>query len=428
MSNNFLTDHSFLFFDFLIVLALSFIIGLEQRRHHLDQDEPADQLFGTDRTFTFIGILGFILFALDQQSKTLFLGGGLVISIFLAIFYNHKISIRKKYGLTSILSALITYCLAPLVMTEPPWLALLIVVTVLIFTEMKEEFVSVSKKFGKDEFITLAKFILIAGIILPNLPDEQVFSFIPLSPYKMWLAIVAVSGISYFSYLLQKFVFLNSGIVVSGILGGLYSSTAVSLILSRKSNDKIVTPNEYAAGIIFATSVMYIRILLIVLLFNSELALQMMPYVLFLLLVTLGCGFVVYKKKDKGPSDTTNEMFLQKNPLEFRVAIGFAIFYIVFMYLLNFSESHYGTKGLNILSFIAGFADVDSYVMNLVQGKFAVSNMVMMAYIIKTTSSNNLIKTIYSLWLAEKKTKKLLLISFSIIILANILVIAWLGF
>ncbi|MBK7852113.1 MAG: hypothetical protein IPJ66_13535 [Bacteroidetes bacterium] len=99
--------------------------------------------------FTFIGILGFILFTLDQQSKILFLGGGLVISIFLAIFYNHKISIRKKYGLTSILSALITYCLAPLVMTEPPWLALLIVVTVLIFTEMKEEFVSVSKKVWK---------------------------------------------------------------------------------------------------------------------------------------------------------------------------------------------------------------------------------------------------------------------------------------
>ncbi|MBK7852111.1 MAG: DUF4010 domain-containing protein [Bacteroidetes bacterium] len=89
--------------------------------------------------------------------------------------------------------------------------------------------------------------------------------------------------------------------------------------------------------------------------------------------------------------------------MEFRVAIGFAIFYVMFMYLLNFSESHYGTKGLNFLSFIAGFADVDSYVMNLVQGKFAISNIVMIAYIIKTSASNNLIKTIYSLWLAERK-------------------------
>ncbi|MBK6837531.1 MAG: hypothetical protein IPG90_03995 [Bacteroidetes bacterium] len=138
------------------------------------------------------------MFTLDPERKILFLGGGLVV-LFSGDFYNHKITQRKKYGLTSILSALITYCLAPLVITQPQWLALLIVVTVLVFTEMKEEFINVSKKFGKNEFITLAKFILIAGIILPNLPDQPVFTFIPLSPYKMWLAIVVVSGISYFT-------------------------------------------------------------------------------------------------------------------------------------------------------------------------------------------------------------------------------------
>ena len=421
------SDHTYLFFDFLIVLALSFIIGLEQRRHHLDQEEPADQLFGTDRTFTFVGILGFILFTLDPERKILFLGGGLVVSIFLAIFYNHKITQRKKYGLTSILSALITYCLAPLVITQPQWLALLIVVTVLVFTEMKEEFINVSKKFGKDEFITLAKFILIAGIILPNLSDEPVLSFIPLSPYKMWLAIVVVSGISYFSYLLQKFVFPKSGIVLTGILGGLYSSTAVSLILSRKSHDKLASPNEYAAGIIFATSVMYIRIFLIVFIFNTELALILLPYAGLLLLVTLLCGFVVYRSKKSAVASSSNLMFAQKNPLEFRVAMGFALFYILFMYLLNYSESHYGEKGLNLLSFIAGFADVDSYVMNLVQGKFAFTNIAMTAFIIKTTTSNNFIKTLYSLWLAEKNTRKLLLVSFLIILVANAVVIWWLG-
>ncbi|MBK6837529.1 MAG: DUF4010 domain-containing protein [Bacteroidetes bacterium] len=72
---------------------------------------------------------------------------------------------------------------------------------------------------------------------------------------------------------------------------------------------------------------------------------------------------------------------------------------------MNYSESHYGEKGLNLLSFIAGFADVDSYVMNLVQGKFAVTNIAMTAFIIKTTTSNNFIKTLYSLWLAEKYTQ-----------------------
>ncbi|HRH67481.1 MAG TPA: DUF4010 domain-containing protein, partial [Bacteroidia bacterium] len=328
---------------------------------------------------------------------------------------------------TSVLTALLTYCLAPLVVTQPQWLALLIVVTILVFTEMKDEFISVSKKFGKAEFVTLAKFILIAGIILPNLPDEPVFSTLTITPYKMWLAIVVVSGISYFSYLLQKFVFPKSGIILSGILGGLYSSTAVSLILSRKSHDKQGSPNEYAAGILFATSVMYIRIYLIVLIFNAELAAILLPYQFFLLVVSLACGFVVYLRKHKSVAGTNRNELTQKNPLEFRVALGFALFYVVFSYLLTFSESHYGESGLNLLSFLAGFADVDSYVMNLVQGKFAFSNLLMTAYIVRTATSNNFIKMCYCLWLSERQTRRLLFISFGIILLASILVIFWLN-
>jgi len=417
------TDNSRMFFDFAIVAILSLIIGLEQRRHHQEQEEPVEQLLGTDRTFTFIGILGFILFTVDPINKYLFIGGGLIISIFLAIFYSNKIQQQRKFGLTSVLSALITYCLGPLVITEPQWLSLLIVVTVLIFTEMKEEFLQFSKKFGKDEFIILAKFILIAGIILPNLPNRQVFSFIKLSPYDLWLAIVVVSGISYFSYLLQKFVFPRSGVVLSGLLGGLYSSTAVSLILSRKSRDQIATPNEYAAGIIFATTVMYVRVFLIVLIFNPVLAKILLPYQIALFVASFLTGFLILRLKNKSHSSDSHEVGTRSNPLEFKVALGFAVFYIIFSYALTYAESHFGESGINLLSLVAGFADVDSYTMNLVQGKFAVSSVFMISSIIIATTSNNVIKGIYGIVLSEKKTRKLIIIGFSFIILVNLLVI-----
>ena len=424
MSNNFLTDHSFLFFDFLIVLALSFIIGLEQRRHHLDQDEPADQLFGTDRTFTFIGILGFILFTLDQQSKILFLGGGLVISIFLAIFYNHKISIRKKYGLTSILSALITYCLAPLVMTEPPWLALLIVVTVLIFTEMKEEFVSVSKKFGKDEFITLAKFILIAGIILPNLPDEQVFSFIPLSPYKMWLAIVAVSGISYFSYLLQKFVLVKSGLLVSGMLGGLYSSTATTIILSKKSKEHEIPDRTYGAAIILATGMMYLRILILMLFFNFSLAVITYPYFLILIIILIITGMAVYLSRPKDTADIQTTIS-EKNPLELKLAVIFSLLFLFFSFLTNYTLKYFGEQGLNVLSYIVGFSDIDPFLLNLFQGKFQIEISFIAKATFQAIISNNILKIIATAILADKLTKKIVLAGLGLATIINILIIVF---
>jgi uncharacterized membrane protein (DUF4010 family) len=421
--HEFLNNNSPLFFDFAIITLLSLIIGLEQRRHHQQQEEKNEELFGTDRTFTFIGIFGFILFTIDPVGKILFIMGGCILTIFLAIYYYSKIQQTKKFGLTSILSALITYCLSPLVITQPTWFALLIVVTVLIFTEMKEEFLLISKKFGKDEFIILAKFILIAGIILPNLPDKQVFAFMKLTPYDLWLAIVVVSGISYFSYLLQKFVFRRSGVILSAILGGLYSSTAVSLILSRKSHDKLTTPNEYAAAIIFATTVMYIRVFLIVFIFNPTLATMLLPYQIAVFISSLLTGLIILRMKEKKNVSETPVIGIQGNPLEFKVALGFTVFYIAFSFLLTFAESHYGESGLNLLSFLAGFADVDSYTMNLVQGRFAVTELFMVASILIATTSNNLIKGCYSFVLAEKKTKKIVAIGFSAILLVNIVVI-----
>jgi len=414
------------FYAFIIVTLLSLIIGLEQRRHHLEEEEGSDIRFGTDRTFTFIGILGFILYQLDPANKILFIGGGLVISVLLAIFYSKKITLRSKYGLTSIIAALITYCLAPLVITQPKWFTILIVVTVLIFTELKEEFYQISKKFDKNEFITLAKFLVIAFIILPNLPTEPVSPSVPISLYNMWLALVAVSGISYFSYLLHKFIFPSSGIIITGLLGGLYSSTAVTLLLSKQSNEKISFPNEYAASIMFATAVLQLRVFLLLLLFNSEVAYAAVPYLAIFFIVSLAVGYIILKTGKPRISSTIHQVKNTQNPLEFRMALLFAMFYILFSFLSHYAKKQYGESGMNLLSFIAGLGDVDAFAMNVVQGKFDVSNLFIARVVMQAIIANNLIKMMYGIIFAEKKVKRLVLIGFSSVIVINILTIFFL--
>ena len=163
------------------------------------------------------------------------MGGGAVLGLLLALNYYVKQAQFHVFGVTTIIIALITYCIAPIVATQPSWFYVMVIVTVLLFTELKHTFTELAQRMKNDEMITLAKFLAISGIILPMLPDDNLIPGINLTPYSIWLATVVVSGISYLSYLLKRYVFRESGILVSGIVGGLYSSTATISVLARKS-------------------------------------------------------------------------------------------------------------------------------------------------------------------------------------------------
>ena len=160
------------FIKFILVLIFSLLIGLEQRRHHVGENE--DLLFGTDRTFAFIGLLAYVLFIADPVNYIPFLFGFALIGLLLGIQYFHKINQSRKYGLTSTILALLTYCIPIMVFTQPVWLVLSFIVAILMITELKSNFITLSKKASEEKYITLAKFITLAGIILPLLPDRNI--------------------------------------------------------------------------------------------------------------------------------------------------------------------------------------------------------------------------------------------------------------
>ena len=407
-------------YKFLLVAVFSLLIGLSQKNLHMAR--MAQYSFGTDRTFTFIGILGYVLYVVDPVSLILYAVGFSVVSLFLVVNYYNKIVNFTDYGLTTIMIALITYSLAPLVFRQPFWFSILVVVTVLIFAEMKESLTSLSEKLNRVEFITLGKFLAIAGIVLPLLPNEPIAAFMSVSPYKLWLAVVVISSISYLSYLLQKFVFTDSGILVTGILGGLYSSTATTFILSRKSKSAPTKAQQYSAAIIVATSMMYMRILLIVAIFNFELFLLVYPLFLVLILLSLILGLVIwYRARQVGT--LVKEELSDKNPLEFKVAIIFTLLYLAFMFITNFTIREFGANGLNSLSYLVGFTDIDPFLLNLFQGKFPVELSVLAQATMQAIISNNILKYVYAMSLSSKSSRKTLTIGFITIIVVNFLLI-----
>ncbi len=391
---------------FILVTVFSLLIGLSQRRLSLKR-EGETTLFGTDRTFTFIGILGYLLYILDPVEMRLFMGGGAVLGLLLGLNYYVKQTRFHLFGVTTIIIALITYCLAPIVATQPSWFYVMVIVVVLLLTELKHTFTEFAQRMKNDEMITLAKFLAISGIILPMLPDKTLIPGISLTPYSVWLSTVVVSGISYLSYLLKRYVFRESGILVSGIIGGLYSSTATISVLARKSrkaSGQEVT--EYVAAMLLAVSMMFLRFLILIFIFSGEVFRAIYPYLLLMAVVSASVGWFIHtRQRRSGELTASLEEEDSSNPLEFKVALIFAVLFVVFTVLTHYTLLYAGTGGLNVLSFISGFSDITPFILNLLQNTGGLAVLVVTACSMQAIISNILVNMCYALFFAGRGSR-----------------------
>ena len=409
------------FVKFILVLVFSLLIGLEQRRHHMDEDD--DLLFGTDRTYTFIGLLAYVLFIADPVSFIPFLVGFALIGLLLSIQYFQRIGQTGKFGLTSTILALLTYCIPIMVFTQPIWLVLSFIVALLLITELKSHFITLSKKASEEEYIILATFITLAGVVLPLLPESDISEEIPVSPYHLWLSIIVVSGISYASYLLKKFVFPHSGIFITGLLGGIYSSTATTIILSRQAK-KGIGGSQTVAAIMIANGMMYLRILFLAFLFNRPVAIQLtVPFIILFIVSFILSRWMSRKKKENNTDETSQENgTANKNPLEFRTAAIFGVLFVVFAIITEFVLKEYGSAGVTTLAFVVGVTDIDPFLLNLLQHKTGIEISTISLAILNATNSNNLAKMIYAISLGNKDNRKDLIFNFSILIIVGLFI------
>ena len=416
---------------FILVTVFSLLIGLSLRRISLKR-EGETTLFGTDRTFTFIGILGYLLYILDPVDYRLFMGGGAILGLLLALNYYVKQAQFHVFGVTTIVIALITYCIAPIVATQPSWFYVMVIVTVLLFTELKHTFTELAQRMKNDEMITLAKFLAISGIILPMLPNENLIPGVNLTPYSIWLATVVVSGISYLSYLLKRYVFRESGILVSGIVGGLYSSTATISVLARKSRK--ASPQEapeYVAAMLLAVSMMFLRFLILIGIFSVDTLTAIYPYLLIMSAVSAGTAWFLHSKwKRPAVSGAAGEDEDSSNPLEFKVALIFAVLFVVFTIATHYTLIYAGKSGLTLLSFVSGFSDITPFILNLLQGTGSVPVSLITACSMQAIVSNIAVNMCYALFFSGKKSslRSWILGGFGCVIIANVFLLLFFYF
>ena len=385
---------------FLVVTAFSFLIGLEVKsyRSQIEQQQKANYFFGDVRTYSFVGILGFVLFKLDSSTFLLYLAGFFTLSILYAVLYNKNLKEEKRSILLFIVMLLV-YSFGPLIETQSLWMTALLYVSIVFILNSNRGMDRYIKDINISEFETLGKMVLLSAVILPLLPDTKNIPYIPLSPFKIWLAVVVISAISYGGYLLQKYFFPSKGYFLTGIFGGSYSSTATTVVLARKAKH-LNGLDVIDAAIISATSVMYLRLIVVAFIFNFSIGEKiLLPFALLSLV-----GFIIssFYLRDNDKQKQHPDI-VDKNPLELKTAFLFAFLFVAMIIVTQYVTSHYGKSGLEILSFLVGFTDIDPFVLSILTGKFSISSIQIVAAIMIAAGSNNLLKALYALWFGGVK-------------------------
>lgn len=406
-----------------LVLALAFFIGIEREEH---KQHETGYAFGGVRTFPLIGLVSYSLALISAPGLLPWAIGFAVVSAFMLLSYYHKFTNDPHAGLTTEFSALATYVVGGLVQHGYYWIAATIGVISVLLLELKKGLEGLTRYVASGEIITVGKFLVLAVVILPAVPDQNLTQF-QINPFKTWLVVVAVSGISFASYVLQQVLQGRGGVILSAVLGGAYSSTVTTVVLARKAREEPrPRPNLFAGSILTASGVMYARLVLLVALFNRPLAGELAPA--FGMLALIGClaGWGFSRQTDAGEV-VAPLVRPSRNPLELTAALVFAAVFVVILVVTTLVRENLGQAGLYSLAAVMGITDVDPFILGLAQaGAVATPPRIAAAAIVIAASSNNFIKALYAYSFADRRTGRRSLLMLCALALAGLIPLAWL--
>ena len=406
----------------LLVLFLSFLTGLEREERKTGN---AQYYFGGVRTYPLIGLVAYgVSYLAGGQIMPVMIGFAIV-AAFLLLSYRHKVETASFAGITSEMSALATYISGALVYRDQFWIATTVTVAGMLLLELKSTLEGLTGRIPPEEILTFTKFLLLSAVILPVVPDRE-FGPFAINPAKAWLVVVAVSTVSYGSYLIQKLTGGKGGVLLSAMLGGAYSSTATTLVLARRAARE-KRPHLFSGGTLIASGMMYARLAALVSLFNRNLIGMLGVPFAILAGTALVAGWIWTRIPDAETGPVARE-FEPKNPLEMRAAIGFAGLFVAMLIVTHLALTYLGRAGVYALAALMGVADVDPFTMGMTQAAGVNTPLTVAASgILIAAASNNLAKGIYAFSMSDRQTSVQSLAGLAALAAGGLLPLVWLA-
>jgi uncharacterized membrane protein (DUF4010 family) len=389
----------------LTALAVGVLIGLEREQV---KEETAGASFAGVRTYPIFALIGAVSMLLLPASPWIPLASLLGVVTLVDIHYASDIRHDRQHGVTTEASVIATFLLGALAASrviEPLAERLLLVValgvTLTFLLSSKELLHGVASKVKRDDFYATVKFLIAATIILPLLPRREMGPLDAINPFNVGLMVVLIAGLSFAGYVAMRLLGRGRGLFVSAAVGGLVSSTAVTIAFANRTKDDPSLAPAAAGAIAIASTIMLIRVAVLVALINLDL----LPRVAIPLAAgTAGAvvgGILVYRKTEGA---TPAEVSV-KNPFELGNAIRFGVVFAVILLVTKAAKQYFGDSGLYVASLLAGSTDVDAVTLSTAKQAGLELDAAAIAIVIATLS-NTLVKSSLSLGIGGRALGK----------------------
>ncbi len=356
-----------LFYRFGTAVAIGLLVGLQREFTQTRRESDAREASAGARTFALLSLLGCTAaFVSDRVGSPLPMTAVFLVFGALIIVSYHFAARVGRLGLTSEVAAIITLLAGSLCYWGELVFAAALAVTTTVVLALKLQTRAFATRLTSEDVRSTLTFAVLTLVILPVLPHYTIAPapFDVLVPYKIWLMVVFISGISFLGYIMIKIVGPRRGVALTGLTGGLASSTAVTLSFAQRSRglDRLARP--FALAILLAWTIMFVRVLLEVAVVNGPLLNDVWLPMCAATVVSLTYCVVLYSsEREEREEDEDNFT----NPFELGPALTFGLAYVVILLVTNLARIYFGDKGIYVSSIVSGLADVDAITLSMAE-------------------------------------------------------------
>ncbi|MCK5460760.1 MgtC/SapB family protein [Candidatus Gracilibacteria bacterium] len=404
--------------EIFIAALLGAFLGI---RREMRAQEMGEVGFMGFRTMTLIAVLGVIstLFLQMPYLPAVFFVG---LVVFIGVAYANGVFNLQRIGLTTEISALLTFWIGVLVGLEMQFLAIILTILLASINAFKKELHSFIGTLKRKEWIGALQLLILSGAVLPVLPRVPIDPWGVLVPFNVWLLVILISGIGFIGYFLIKFFGARGGIPLTGFLGAIVSSTAVTTSMASQSKRSKLT-GIFAVGILISIVTMQLRVIAEILIWGGGLlgtTILVIPLAMALVAASFALFFFIKTTKNHNLTAVKSDVKLE-SPFELKPALQFGFIFVFVLFALALGQQYLGNSGIYMAAIISGFIDVDAIVLSSLE---SVKLGEMSAEIAKNAIGiaifmNTLIKILYVGILGSKKLLLRIAISVVFICLAG---------